>query len=163
MEFIESIKPLESYPRGIIFRQRVCGLQSLDELWEFALNHIFLQEELLLYVERLRFVFNCKAKKEFFTDSVLRKSSQLFRFLLVEAKTFDVIAKKEERENPMMYEKIKKQLELYINGINVLIELRANEIWNNEHLYEMLCISMDPNKLQGPIMRKIDRVTLMVA
>jgi GT2 family glycosyltransferase len=163
MEFIESIKPLESYPRGMVFRQRVCNLQSLDELWEFALNHVFLQEELILYVERLRFVFNYKAKKEFFTDRVLRKSFQLFSFLLIKAKAFDKIAIANKQENPMMYQKVKKQLQLYINGINVLTELRANEIWNNEHLYEMLCISMDPDKLRGPIMRKIDRVTLMVA
>jgi hypothetical protein len=163
LAFIESIKPIDSYLRGDMLRKKIYELQTLEELWAFAISHNFSKEELLFYVERVRFVFNSKAKKEFFTDSVLKQTSQLFCFLLAIARGFDKIAIENKQVNPMMHEKSKKYLQLYINGINVLTELRANEVWDDAKLYEMFCISMDTNKLLGPIMRKLSRISLMAS
>lgn len=157
-KFIEITKDPESFPRGIVFRKRVYDLQSPEELWKFALTHEFLPEELLFFVERLQFTYASKARKEYFTDKMLEQTGLLLRFVTSSARGFDKIAIENKQENPEMGEKVQNMVKTYIKVLNVLVEFRASEEWHPENVFNMLCISMDQNKLQGPIGRRLLRI-----
>lgn len=55
-------------------------------------------------------------------------------------------------------ERIKILLHPYITGINALVEYRANEVFDLEHLITLFGTSLDPKRFSGPIIEKIRRL-----
>ncbi len=143
--------------KGDAFKKRVLELTTPEELLTFLQSRNFTRREFYFFLERTLFVYN-QMRKSFFTDKLLWVTSRLLNGLLVVAGNFD-------RKNPARQHRnrTKNAIKKYELVLNSLTEFRANEIWDDEHLYKMLCISMDHNKLRGLIMRKLNRISLMAA
>lgn len=143
--------------KGDAFKKRVLELTTPEELLTFLQSRNFTRREFYFFLERTLFVYN-QMRKAFFTDKLLWVTSRLLNGLLVVAVTFD--RKNSARQH---LKRTKDAIKKYVLVLNSLTEFRANEVWDDEHLYKMLCISMDHEKLNGPIMKKLDRVLFLAA
>lgn len=151
-EFTVVSKKTEDYFRGDDFRKQVLLCQSPEKLLEFMVSHEFIAEEIYFFVERVSFVCS-KITREIATDKILEQLAMIIRLVFIIAKSFD-------KENPgKKYEEgIKTILHPYITGINALVEYRANEVFDVEHLISLFGTSLDPKRFAGPIREKIRRL-----
>ncbi len=143
--------------KGDDLKKKILGFHTPEELLVFLQSRNFTRREFYFLLERVLFVYS-QMKKVFFTDNLLWVSSRLFNNLLVTAGNFD-------RKNSARQHRKKtiEKIEKYVLVINALTEFRANEVWDEDHLWKMFCISMDKQKLNGPIMKKYDRIVLMAS
>lgn len=140
--------------KGDNFKKKVLSLTTPEEILTFLQTRNFTRREFYFLLERTLFVYN-QMRKDFFTDNLLWVTSRLLNGLLVTAGNFD--RKNSARQHR---KKTKTKIQKYILVLNSLTEFRANEVWDQEHLWKMFCISMDSQKLNGPIIKKFDRVLM---